>query len=181
MEGRHTMASVAAVGLLFWTGVALSAQPGTAPAQSGKVAVINACATNLLFPFVSNCAGFDTGVAIANTSQDPFGTSVQQGTVKLNYYGKTCAGGAAPAAQTSSVVAAGDHMVFTVSSGGSHGITATPGFQGYIIAQCAFQYAHGFAFVSDVGAQRLAMGYLALIMDEPTDSRTVYSSESLGQ
>ena len=143
--------------------------------------VINSCTTNLLFPFVSNQAGFDTGLAIANTSQDPFGTTVQSGACKLNYYGATTGGGAAPAAQTSSTVAGGSTLVATVSSGGSHGITGTPGFQGYVIAQCAFQYAHGFAFVSDVGAQRLAMGYLALVMDASIGSRTGFASETLDQ
>ena len=32
----------------------------------------NQCVTNLLFPFVTNQAGFDTGIAISNTSRDPF-------------------------------------------------------------------------------------------------------------
>jgi len=39
-----------------------------------------------------------------------------------------------------------------------------PGFQGYIIAVCNFQFAHGFAFISDLGARNLAMGYLALVL-----------------
>ena len=30
-----------------------------------------------------------------------------------------------------------------------------------MFAVCNFQYAHGFAFISDVGARNLAMGYLA--------------------
>jgi len=34
-----------------------------------------------------------------------------------------------------------------------------------MIANCNFQYAHGFAFVSDVGARNLAMGYLALVFN----------------
>jgi hypothetical protein len=45
--------------------------------------------------------------------------------------------------------------------------TTVPGFQGYMIAVCQFQYAHGFAFVSDLGARNLAMGYLALVMNQP--------------
>jgi hypothetical protein len=36
-----------------------------------------------------------------------------------------------------------------------------------MIAVCGFQYAHGFAFVSDIGARNLAMGYLALIVPDP--------------
>ncbi|MCC6294299.1 MAG: hypothetical protein IT164_16740 [Bryobacterales bacterium] len=59
-------------------------------------------------------------------------------------------------------------------------MTATAGFQGYVIAQCAFQYAHGYAFISDLGAQRLAQGYLALVMDESIGSRTGSRSETLG-
>jgi hypothetical protein len=68
---------------------------------------ISACTTNLLFVFLSNQAGFDAGIAIANTSVDPFGTAPQSGPCKLNYYGETTGGGAAPAAQTSAVVPAG--------------------------------------------------------------------------
>ena len=88
-------------------------------------------------------------------------------------------GGAAPAAATSPVVAAGTELIFLLSSGGG-GVAATPGFQGYIIAQCAYQYAHGFAFISDLGSQKLAEGYLALVMDDAkTPSRTKTSSEVL--
>jgi len=36
-----------------------------------------------------------------------------------------------------------------------------------MIAVCNFQYAHGFAFISDVGARNLAMGYLALVVPDP--------------
>jgi hypothetical protein len=46
-----------------------------------------------------------------------------------------------------------------------------PGFEGYIIAVCNFQLAHGFAFVSDVGARNLAMGYLALVVTTGTSAR----------
>jgi uncharacterized protein (TIGR03437 family) len=46
------------------------------------------------------------------------------------------------------------------------GLIATPGFQGYVIAVANFQYAHGFGFISDTSAQRLAAGYLALILPD---------------
>jgi hypothetical protein len=142
---------------------------------------INPCATNLLFPFVTNQVGFDTGLAISNTSLDPFGTPTQQGPCTINYYGSTTGGGAAPAAKVSPVVAAGAQLVWLLSSGGG-GIDATPGFQGYIIAQCNFQFAHGFAFISDFGAARIAEGYLALVMDGTaiTVPRSKTVSEPLG-
>ena len=41
-----------------------------------------------------------------------------------------------------------------------------------MFAVCNFQYAHGFAFISDVGARNLAMGYLAVVIPDPgTGSR----------
>jgi hypothetical protein len=93
------------------------------------ILTISACTTNLLFPFLTNQSGFDSGIAISNTSVDPFGTAPQSGPCKLNYYGETTGGGAAPAAQTSAVVPAGKQLLATLSTGGNLGITATPGFQ----------------------------------------------------
>lgn len=138
---------------------------------------INSCRTNILFPFVSNQAGFDTGLAIANTSKDPFGTSLQTGACSVNFYGnignsKVCLRYPSPS------ITGGEHFVWSLSAGGA--VTATAGFQGYVIAQCEFQYGHGFAFISDLGAQRLAMGYLALILDAAIGTRTGSRSETLG-
>jgi hypothetical protein len=138
----------------------------------GNLFTINSCTCDLLFPYVANTAGFDTGIAIANTTQDPFGTTPQTGVVVLNYYGTTTGGGAAPPAQTSQTVPAGSELIFNLSSGGGFGITATPGFSGYIIAVAKFQYCHAFAFISDLGAQRLAEGYLAIQLDMPVVSIT---------
>jgi hypothetical protein len=112
------------------------------------------CRTNILFPFVTNQGGFDTGLAIANTSKDPYTTTAQAGTCALNFFGDN-----APSAVTSPSVAAG--TVFTTVAS-----TSAPNFQGYVIAVCNFQLAHGFAFISDVGARNLAMGYLGLIIPE---------------
>lgn len=126
---------------------------------------IIACSCNLLFPFVTNQSGFDTGVAIANTSLDVYGTAPQQGIVTLNYFGSTVGGGASPPAQKSQSIPAGSELIFNLSSGGNFGIQATPGFTGYIIAVANFQWCHAFAFISDVGAQRLAEGYLAIQLD----------------
>jgi hypothetical protein len=115
------------------------------------------CATNILFPFVTNQAGFDTGLAIAATSQDPFGTATQSGTCTLNFYGS-----GAPAAFTTPTVTAG-----TVYTALTSNIAA--GFQGYVIAVCRFQYGHGFAFIKDGyggPGQGLSEGYLALIIPD---------------
>jgi len=147
---------------------------------AANIFTINTCSCNLLFPFVTNQAGFDTGIAIANTSEDTLnGVVPQQGTVTLTYYGGTTGGGAAPATQTTQVVPAGSELVFTLSNGGNLGLTSTPGFQGYIIARANFQYCHGFAFISDLGAQKLAEGYLAIQLDIPGLFRTGQVGENL--
>ncbi len=128
---------------------------------------IDLCTCDLLFPFVTNQAGFDTGIALANTSLDPFGTGQQQGTVTLYYFGNTAGGGAAPPPFKTQVVPAGQELIFNLSGGGNFGVPAVPGFEGYIISIANFQYCHGFAFISDIGAQKLAEGYLAIQLDYP--------------
>jgi len=153
--------------------------PRFADTSSAKNAVtINQCLTNLLFPFVTNQQGFNTGMVISNTSKDPLGTANQAGTCTINYYGDTN-GGAAPPAQTSGVVPAGDYLAWDLLSGGKFGVTPTPGFQGYVIAQCKFQWAHGYAFISDTNLARVANGYLALILDSGISRGS--TSETLGQ
>ena len=120
-------------------------------------AKFNTCTTSLLFPFMTNASGFDTGIAISNTSADPFGTANQPGTCTLNFYGT-----GAPAAFTTTSVAAGSSYTNLAS-------TVAAGFQGYMIAQCAFQYAHGFAFITDGfgGPGRgLSQGYLAGVIPD---------------
>jgi hypothetical protein len=124
---------------------------------------------------VTNQAGFDTGMAISNTSEDWLGTDVQQGACTIHYHGSTTGGGAAPPEQTSTTIAGGEQLIFTLSGGNqAQGIEGGPEFQGYIIAVCDFQYAHGFAFITDGfgGVPALAQGYLALVIPvTPEDGR----------
>ena len=132
------------------------------------------CTTTLLFPFVTNQAGFDTGMAISNTSEDWLGTDPQQGACTIHYHGSTTGGGAAPPEQTSTTIAGGEQLIFTLSGGNqTQGIDGGPEFQGYIIAVCDFQYAHGFAFITDGfgGVPALAQGYLALVIPVPASGR----------
>jgi hypothetical protein len=138
---------------------------------------INSCRSNILFPFVTNIAGFDTGLAIANTTKDPFGTALQTGNCTVNFYGtvgtsKVCLSYPSPS------ITGGEYFAWSLSSGGP--VQATAGFTGYVIAQCNFQYGHGFAFISDPGASKFIAGYVALIMDESIGTRTGSKSETLG-
>jgi hypothetical protein len=79
----------------------------------------------------------------------------------LTYFGGTTAAPTVPPAPSDTgVIQAGTVWTNTLQ-------TIAPNFQGYMFAVCNFQYAHGFAFISDVGARNLAMGYLALIIPDP--------------
>lgn len=145
-----------------------------------NIFVLNICRTILLYPYITNQAGFDTGLTVANTSQDPFTvggnvTGAQAGSCALTYYGGTTAAPTTPPAPLNTgTIAAG-----TVWAGLTS--TMTPGFQGYMFAVCNFQYAHGFAFISDVGARNLAMGYLAIVIPDPgTGTRSAGPGECTG-
>jgi hypothetical protein len=142
--------------------------------------IIAQCQTNLLFPFITNQGGFDTGLAISNTSKDPFGTKTQSGLCTMYYYGDVNGTAATPTDTTKSAVPAGDYAIWTLSVGGKFGLSPQVGFMGYMIARCNFQYAHGYAFISDLGAQKLAQGYVALVMDANIGVRTGKVSEVLG-
>jgi len=124
---------------------------------------VSACTSNLLFTFMTNAANFDTGYAILNTSADPYGTSPQSGTCTLNWYGT---GPAAGTSTQTAPIAAGQYTATTLGSN-----PATQGFQGYMIAVCNFQYAHGYAFLTDGfqgNGRGLSHGYVANVIPSPT-------------
>ncbi len=169
--------------------------PGNTPANLFE---INKCACDLLFPFVSSQGGFDTGIAIANTSLDPGsaagfgnpGAVPQQGTITFFYFGVGANGAAPPGSQTSGIVPAGQVLTYVLSSSagaigtGANGLDGRGGgFQGYIIAQAQFQYCHAYAFVSALGggptSPGVSEGYLGLILDNGGLSRTGQASENL--
>jgi hypothetical protein len=119
------------------------------------------CQTTLLFPFMTNQAGFDTGFSIAATSTDPGGTqnliaNANPGTCVLYFYGD-----AAPTTAPSVAASVGYiELHSTVSA-------VAPGFQGYMMAVCDFVFAHGYAFITDgfMGPGRgLSEGYVANVV-----------------
>jgi hypothetical protein len=106
-------------------------------------------------------------MAIANTSKDPFQTVNESGICLVNFYGDAAGGAVDPPQQrTSKAIPAGKVATFNLLFGNAEwGITPVAGFQGYIIVQCNFRWAHGFAFISDPSNLQTAHGYLALILD----------------
>ncbi|MDX2268516.1 MAG: hypothetical protein NW208_10455 [Bryobacter sp.] len=137
------------------------------PEDRKRAFTIGNCATNLLYPFVSSVTGFNTGMAISNTSKDPFSTPNESGVCLINFYGDAAGGAVDPPQQkTSRAIPAGKVATFNLLFGNADwGITPVAGFQGYIIVQCNFRWAHGFAFISDPSNLQTAHGYLALILD----------------
>ncbi len=150
---------------------------GSAPMYEGLAAERSENQTRLLFPFVSNQGGFDTGIAIANTTADPFGTTEMEGTCTIHYFGATSGGGPLPP-QTTAVIPAGGMVTFVISGGGVPGSAhSAAGFQGYIIAVCDFPLAHGFYMVSDLVLKTATSGQ-ALVLSSKRKTSVV---ESRGQ
>ena len=167
---------------------------------------VNQCSCNLLWPFVTNQSGFNTGIALANTSLDPYGTATQQGKVTIFFYGGVAPASPAPppitttgAGTLAGIVPAGCELVFTLLNGGgvmpgncaalvnANSTTtfdlpghAMAGFQGYMISVANFQWCHAFAFISDTAATNLAEGYLAIQLDMVTLDRTGVFGENKG-
>jgi hypothetical protein len=159
----------------------LTGPPTTIPtfALGGKplnASIIAFCQTTLLFPYVTNATGYETGLAIANTSTDnlnPKGTSygpAVPGSCSVNFYGN--------AAQPKAVTYPPTGMlgVYTAATGQApiYADTLTDlitisGFTGYAIANCNFLDAHGFAFIVDgSGGATGPEGYLALVIPRNT-------------
>ena len=114
---------------------------------TNDVIKIGDCTTTLLFPFVTNKHGFNTGLAITNASEG-------SGSCTLEYSGSD-----APDDMTSQPIAGGAQWVNVVSS-------IAPEFQGFMTASCEFRDAHGFAFITGGGTPpTLAQGYLAVCTD----------------
>lgn len=153
----------------------------SSPEDLKPIFTITNCATNLLYPFVSSVTGFNTGVAVSNTSKDPFGTVNETGICKVFFYGTTAGGGVDPTPQSfSKSVPSGQTATFNLLYGGpDYGIQPVVGFQGYIIISCNFRYAHGFAFISDPSNLQTAHGYLALILD-PKNKDDIWRQRQTG-
>jgi len=149
---------------------------------TGSLFNVNACVTQLLFPYLTNAAGFNSCVEVANTAADGLGTVGQSGALGIRLWGSTVPTAGASGASitlpvpvgtttgtapnftnisTAGSVAPGEHTVFCVSD-------VAPGFQGYAILTANFRFAHGFTIVTNgfgaPGSNPVSMGYLPLVL-----------------
>jgi len=165
-----TGTSSSAVGAsVILVGPAAPAYPGeagapvytsTVQANPTGTGLLGACSTTLLFPYVINVAGFDTGLAIANASTTPTGVTITgispaSGSCNVTFYGT----GAPANPYATGTISTGTVTPFDVG-------TVAPGFSGYAIAVCTFQGAHGYAFISDGLGTGTGIGanYLAVVL-----------------
>ena len=124
---------------------------------------INACTSQLLFPYVSTGGGWDTGLAISNTGLTPSSTNALGGTCAFSFYAAT----GAPAAPVA-FGAAGFGDTTAIASGttavglASAAVPAGGAFTGYAYAVCNFKSSQGFAFPFAPEARGyISAGYLS--------------------
>jgi len=154
-----------------------------------------ACQTTLLFPFVTNQSGFETGIAIANTGLDYLNPTAkvtsaatgQAGACTINFYGSTGAEnstastGATPIT-TANFPSATNKPTTTIIPGSTHADTLTDvyggPFQGYAIAVCPFLYARGFAFIEYglATSNGVVEGYLADVISSNRQALGTYGT-----
>jgi len=118
--------------------------------------------TTFLIPFAVASGGYDTGIAISNTSVDPFGAqgaTPQAGTMQVNLYPSTATGaGTGVSFTTSATKLAGTGIAAdgTIPAGATWTVNLsqllplagqTGGFIGYIFIQANFLPGHGAAYV----------------------------------
>ena len=124
---------------------------------TNDVIAINDCTTTLLFPFVTNQYGYNTGLAITNASDGKgYCTIGYSGSVRTGMGDMVMTSDAPDDMMTPEPVEGGEQWINTLSN-------MAAGFQGYITASCEFRDAHGFAFITGGGeTPTLAQGYLAV-------------------
>jgi len=151
--------------------------PTTTPPTTNSQGILSSCSTTMIFPYLLNTGGYDTGIALTNAG---LGSSVSGNTVTptttgsctLTLWGSATLNGTAltPFSLPAITVAAGQVYAFTLSSALMAMTTPPAGFAGYGIALCNFQGGHGFAFLADgfgtSPGKGLSQGYLAPIISD---------------
>jgi hypothetical protein len=157
------------------------------PATIGNVVAAN---TTLLVPYAVRLAGYDTGISIANTTLDPFGSASGgatpiAGNLIIDFFPRTSTGaGTAFSLTTSTSVRPGIGLSAdgTLAAGStwtallSELMTAagqTGDFTGYIFIRANFLLGHGSAFVSDFNRFTSASPVLVLPSPSTTSRNTL--------
>jgi hypothetical protein len=144
--------------------------------QTASTATVNvtSCSTELFYPFVTNTAGFDTGIYVLNGGQARGGNTGQSGTCTARFFDGSTTGTTAVKTSTLPTLGPGQSFSFTASDA----TLGKPGFgNGYVQVTCNFEAGHGAAYVTfgfgtaAVGSAPPGTLYLALI-DDSRSSRS---------
>src|SRR5262249_39002948 len=126
--------------------------------STGGVTVVNfpAAANTLLIPFGTAGGGFNTGIAISNTTTDPLSLATpQNGTITFTLFPN---GGTSKTFTTSATGPGTGLTNGVLNSGNTYSVLLTElltatnsgaNFTGYIFVQTNFTNAHGAAFVTN--------------------------------
>src|SRR5262249_27038943 len=167
------------------TGLTPRYQDTPQPATGVPVILFPPSQTTLLITYAVVVPGFNTGIAISNTTTDPFGTSgggatPTDGTILFTLFkndgtSKTC---------TTASVKSGTTYAANLSdilSGASFGTT----FSGYIFAQANFPQAHGAATIYDTASGHASLSTPVLVVTSGSNQVTLanprLSPETFGQ
>jgi hypothetical protein len=174
----------------------------TAATNVVTIGTIGQANTTLLLPYAARAGIYDTGIAIANTTKDPFttgGAAQAPGTIRFDLFprsitGSTGAAGTQTTIQTSASVKPGTNgggldASGQIPAGGTWSATlselmaaaspaVTGDFVGYLFIQTNFIGAHGVSYIMESG--RVAGTVPLLVLDPPAGTpRGTTSKESL--
>jgi hypothetical protein len=160
---------------------------GSAEAKPLPVVDFSDCQTFLLFPYVTDEFGWDTGLAVSNTSLDPFATDpalspyLGRGAAKpqtgpIIFY--TYSGGTQYKYTTPTAVVPGSAYTTDVAT-----IAPPNAVSGYVIAVCDFENAHGYAIVlTNFGlSDAVAANYIATVLPNPEWYHRFPAGDYLGE
>jgi len=134
----------------------------TAVSFTSTILTIAPATTNLLIPFSSTQANYDTAIAIANTTTDPYtvgGATPQSGTITFYFYPND---GTTISSYTTSATSPGSGLSTTgvLTTGSTYAVslikllgvaapTRTAPFSGYIIAVVNATNCHGISYITN--------------------------------
>jgi len=166
------------------------------PSDAGqKIITVVPASTTLLIPYATTDAGYDSGIAIANTTTDPFPTTPppptqsatkQNGTVKFYFFpndGSTIAPYSPTGTGqglTAGLLNSGSTYVTLLSSLLSAAGRTTP-FTGYVIAVVGSNQCHGAAFISDFTGKFTSASPVLVIPNPAVTKRAGVADEMLAE
>jgi|SwirhisoilCB2_FD_contig_81_4107234_length_2066_multi_25_in_0_out_0_1 hypothetical protein len=160
------------------TGLIPRYQDTPQPANGVTVIVFPPSQTTLLVTYAVVVPGFNTGIAISNTTTDPFGAAgggatPTDGTITFTLFKNDGTSKSFTTATVKSGTTYAANLSDILSSAG-FGTT----FSGYIFAQANFSFAHGAATIYDTASGHAALSTPVLVMESGGQNITTANSRN---